>query len=62
MAEANIQILYGECLKMYGDSMQKALNETESFLSLDSFNQLHDQAKGESLSKVSDEIPKPMMF
>lgn len=58
MAEANIQILYGDCLKNYTDSMQKVVNETEPFLSLDGLHQLHENTKHESLSKVSEEILK----
>lgn len=62
MAEANIQLLYGDCLKNYTDSMQKVVNETEPFLSLDRLHRLHEQTKHESLSKVSGEILKYYMF
>lgn len=62
MAEKNIQILYGDCLKIYANSIQKVFNETESFISLDSFYQLHEQANNESLSKVSGKIRKHLIF
>lgn len=56
MAEANIQVLHGDCVKIYTDSMQKVLDETETFVSLDGLHQLHEKTKHESLSKVSGAI------
>lgn len=58
MAQANIQILYDDCLKIYTDSVQKVFNETESFVSVNRLHQLHEETKTKSLSKVSGEMLK----
>lgn len=53
MAETNMEMLFGDCVKFYADSMQEAvLEEQKPFIDFELFQYLHEIVKSESLSKV----------
>lgn len=56
MAKTKVQLLYGDCLMHYTDTEQKVINAIESYVNLVGLQQCHEQAKYESLSKVSGGI------
>lgn len=52
-AEANNVIIQNDCVNFYVDSMQKALDLTESYLNEVEFNSFHENTKDKAMKQVT---------